>query len=429
MNQIRTQIQLRNDSKENWASTNPKLGKGEIGIELDTNLFKIGDGIQQWNDLKYANDVPEIDFSGVTNSYTEAETLEGLADGKVVGDVGIVKTLIGGDKYSYSCYIWNGTAWKAADGNYNAENVYFDEDLITTVAIGNVGLVGGQAELKTTGKNLKDLWQMLYVKEDTTFTATKPTVTVSGADKVKYIEIGKSMTADISVSFEDGSYPYGYTTEAGEEQNDASTTVNNGTTGSVATKYNLTAGGVAVEPNTEGGNTFSVDSGVKTAKASMSVVGSADYSDGYVPVSNLKKMYPSKKITAGTTTGVSKELYRWYVPMWYGFRYSANVVADPSKVTADVITSLTKVKDSTAYSNTVPTTSATATGAWRQFFVAVPVSYGKNKPSAKDGNNVDCSVYQAGNISVDFSGTTVAYNVFYIDNAADYGNTTVNLTW
>ena len=145
MNQIRTQIQLRNDSKENWASTNPKLGKGEIGIELDTTLFIIGDGIQQWNDLKYANDVPEIDFSKVTNSYTDAETLEGLADGKDVGDVGIVKTLIGGDKYSYSCYIWNGTAWKAADGNYNAENVYFDEDLITTVAFGNVGLVGGQA--------------------------------------------------------------------------------------------------------------------------------------------------------------------------------------------------------------------------------------------------------------------------------------------
>lgn len=428
MNQVRTQIQLRNDSKENWAITNPKLGKGEIGIELDTNLFKIGDGINLWNDLKYANDVPEIDFSKVTNSYTEAETLEGLGEGKVVGDVGIVKTLIGGDKYSYSCYIWNGTAWKAADGNYNAENVYFDEDLITTVAIGNVGLVGGQAELKTTGKNLKDLWQMLYVKEDNTFTATKPTVTVSGADSVKYIQIGSSTTADISIVFEDGSYPYGYTTEEGEEQNDATTTVNNGTTGCSATAYNLTAGGVSVSPKTEGGNIFTVDSGVKTAKATVSITGSADYSQGYVPVSNLKKMYPSKRIGASTTSGVTKELYRWYVPMWHGFRYSTNVVADPSKVTADVITGLSKIKDSTAYAQTVPT-KATATGAWRQYYVAVPASYGKKKPSAKDGNNVDCSVYQAGNISVDFNGTTVAYNVFYIDNAADYGNTTVNLTW
>jgi hypothetical protein len=37
-----------------WADLNPVLGKGEIGIESDTNLSKIGDGSTQWNDLPYA---------------------------------------------------------------------------------------------------------------------------------------------------------------------------------------------------------------------------------------------------------------------------------------------------------------------------------------------------------------------------------------
>lgn len=36
-----------------WAQLNPILGKGEIGIESDTNLSKIGDGATAWNELKY----------------------------------------------------------------------------------------------------------------------------------------------------------------------------------------------------------------------------------------------------------------------------------------------------------------------------------------------------------------------------------------
>jgi hypothetical protein len=41
------------------------------------------------------------------------------------------------------------------DGNYNAENVYFDEDLITTSAVGNITLTNGSATIAAAGKNLK----------------------------------------------------------------------------------------------------------------------------------------------------------------------------------------------------------------------------------------------------------------------------------
>jgi hypothetical protein len=47
------QIQLRNDTAANWSSTNPILAQGEMGIETDTRLFKIGDGVNTWSELQY----------------------------------------------------------------------------------------------------------------------------------------------------------------------------------------------------------------------------------------------------------------------------------------------------------------------------------------------------------------------------------------
>lgn len=52
---LKTKILLRNDTKAQWATVNPVLGKGEVGIESDTRLFKFGNGTTAWNDLKYAD--------------------------------------------------------------------------------------------------------------------------------------------------------------------------------------------------------------------------------------------------------------------------------------------------------------------------------------------------------------------------------------
>lgn len=47
-------IQQRRDTKARWEQFNPILLEGEIGYVLDDpNLYKIGDGIHNWNDLKY----------------------------------------------------------------------------------------------------------------------------------------------------------------------------------------------------------------------------------------------------------------------------------------------------------------------------------------------------------------------------------------
>lgn len=52
-----TRMQQRRGTAAQWISTNsgsgPVLNAGEIGVELDTNKFKIGDGVNHWVDLPY----------------------------------------------------------------------------------------------------------------------------------------------------------------------------------------------------------------------------------------------------------------------------------------------------------------------------------------------------------------------------------------
>ena len=47
------QVQLRRGTAAQWASINPILLQGELCVELDTEKFKIGNGISAWNSLPY----------------------------------------------------------------------------------------------------------------------------------------------------------------------------------------------------------------------------------------------------------------------------------------------------------------------------------------------------------------------------------------
>ena len=60
-NNVKATLILRNDSAEMWASKNPKLARGEVGIEIDTGLVKVGDGVTNFNDLDYINTHTNVD--------------------------------------------------------------------------------------------------------------------------------------------------------------------------------------------------------------------------------------------------------------------------------------------------------------------------------------------------------------------------------
>ena len=46
-------IQIRRDTAANWASVNPVLAQGEMGLETDTERMKLGDGVTAYNSLNY----------------------------------------------------------------------------------------------------------------------------------------------------------------------------------------------------------------------------------------------------------------------------------------------------------------------------------------------------------------------------------------
>lgn len=60
------QIKLRRSTAAQWTAGNPVLGEGEMGIEKDTSLFKVGDGTTFWNDLPYGGLQGETGVTGST---------------------------------------------------------------------------------------------------------------------------------------------------------------------------------------------------------------------------------------------------------------------------------------------------------------------------------------------------------------------------
>ena len=47
------QIQIRRDTTSNWETTNPVLADGELGLDTDLNMLKVGNGVDSWTELSF----------------------------------------------------------------------------------------------------------------------------------------------------------------------------------------------------------------------------------------------------------------------------------------------------------------------------------------------------------------------------------------
>ena len=98
------------------------------------------------------------------------------------------------------------------DGNYDADNVYFDDDILVTAPIGTIQtLTNGQATLAAKGKSLSAVLSSLMAERKNP-TATNPYAAIeltNNGNKNYLVEIGTDVTPQWRTSFNNGFYTYG----------------------------------------------------------------------------------------------------------------------------------------------------------------------------------------------------------------------------
>ena len=71
-NSVKVTLQIRHDEAADWTTRNPVLAAGEYGLETDTFLIKVGDGVTDWHHLRYLNklDASYFNWDHETNQIT-----------------------------------------------------------------------------------------------------------------------------------------------------------------------------------------------------------------------------------------------------------------------------------------------------------------------------------------------------------------------
>ena len=396
---IDTRIQVLNDTAKALADHGTAIPKaGEIVYENDTRKMKIGDGKTSYADLKYFGGDSAKHFDVVANVGEEdvAAILRVVGDAEIhIGDTAIVKRTIINDKISHTAYVYNGTNWAACDGNYRADNVYFDDDITYTVAIGTLAKPSGSAKFAAKGKNVEQVLSTLMAQEQNP-SKSNPAVSFSNQGGFGTFEIGTTKNLTYTAALSAGSYTYGPDT------------------GITAQSWSVSCTGVAGTKTTATG-TFE---NVVAESNSKRIVATAQYGDGAIPVTNLGNPYEAGQIKAGSATANSYEFkgvrYMFWGPM--------------TEDTALNSASIRALSHKEAAANKTLTTFGAGAGA-KKVVVAVPAGYKVTKvimPSALNADVTALFVKQGTQIQVNGAENyaATAYDVYVYQPASiDAGET------
>lgn len=374
MAQIKTRIALRNDSTANWeANSDVVLMKGEMGVEFTDageTKMKLGDGQKTWAQLDYFGGESDVHQAQVY----QADLAEGEDDIAAItrvvgenalfeGDMAIVKSAIG-EVTTYTAYVYNDSKWQAMNGNYNANNVYFDKDLFTTKEIGYITLENGSAHIPSTGKNLTDTWEQIFVKEQNP-TVTQPAVSFAQVTTGSF-EVGTSVTPSYDAKMSAGSYSYGPAT------------------GLTAKSWNvnLRKGNTSVQNKTTAKDIFTAI--VLADGDSYTINAEASYDDAAVPVTNKGNAYAAGQIKAGKVSKTSGTI-SCYRNTFYG------TTANKDSLDSPTIRALNKTGKALKAGDSV--TIALPVGAIRVVF-AYPATL-RDITSVKDVNGLNAEIVSA----------------------------------
>lgn len=307
---LNVKLLLRNGLSAEWETSSRILGKGELAWASDTGEFKIGDGEHTWKqitrtykDFESVQSAIDTAVAGLSKTnVTEIDVGRGvnhqdhLPTGAAKGDIAIVREVISGDKKQYTAYVYTGSAWAAMDGNYDAENVYFAEDLTFTANIGVLQVPGsGSGKISAAGKNVKEVLSSILAKAQDP-TVTPPSVSIK-LNEAGAKEVGTSITPSYSVTFNKGKYQYGPDT---------------GITATYAVSD------TASHTATDATGTFEAFTVGDSTNYKVSVT--ATHTEGAIPKNNLGSEVPAKKIAAGTKSADSSAVTGYRNSFWGGVK-------------------------------------------------------------------------------------------------------------
>lgn len=395
---LNTRIQVLNDTAEALKAKGSAIPKaGEIVYEYDTRKMKIGDGTTTLENLKYFGGEAAQNFEAIpTSEETDVQAITRVAASAELhnGDTAIVKRVITGDKTSYTAYVYDGT-WKAMDGNYRADNVYFDDDITYTVAIGTLSKPSGSAKFAAKGKNVEQVLSSLMAQEADP-SKSNPAVSFSAQGGFGTFEIGTKKNLTYTAALSTGSYTYGPAT------------------GIAAQTWEVSCTGVTEKKTTATGSFENV---VAEATAKK-ITAKATYNEGSIPVTNLGNPYPAGKIAAGSASKDSDILQGVRYMFW-------------GPVTDDVELNSANVR-ALAHKQAQGTGTLDTFGAGKgakKVIVAVPAGCKITKvlmPSALNADVTALFVKQSATVNVEGAEgyTAAAYNIYVYQPASiDAGET------
>ena len=371
---LNTRIQVLNDTAEALKAKGSAVPKaGEIVYENDTRKMKIGDGTTTLEKLKYFGGEAAQNFEAVpTGEETDVQAITRIVASAELhnGDTAIVKRTIANDKISYTAYVYDG-AWKAMDGNYSAENVYFDKDLTYTANIGVKTVpASGSGIIAAEGKNVKEVLASILAEEKNPG-KTNPAVSFSAQGGFGTYEIGTKKNLTYTAALSTGSYTYGPAT------------------GITAESWTVKCTGVEDALATATGSFENV---VAEATAKK-ITATATYGEGSIPVTNLGNQYPAGKIAAGSASANTNSLVG-VRHMFYGVVKSADFELNSANIRS--------LKHEEAKAKTISTFTA-GEGAVK-VIVACPAGHNVTKvtlPSAMGADATADFVKQAGTVAVE----------------------------
>ena len=364
---LKTVIQVRRDTTANWLINKDVVPKaGEPCLDTDLHMVKYGDGVTTYENLPFTGGTGGGDFSHYEGVREEGENdnavinrvLGELEATPIDGDIFVIKTVISGDKVSYSAFVYDGEVWAAMDGNYNAENVYLASNLTITANIGVQEIdSSGSKTLDTAGKNIKQVLDLIMAEEKNP-SITQPSVSVSSS-QVKASEAGTNVTPSYTASLNPGKYEFGPAT------------------GITAQSWSVTLDSQTLTTNSGTFTQIQV-----TDSTNLRISATATYGDGAIPKTNLGNNYESGKIVAGNKSGQTGAI-TGYRQIFYGVR------TETTPIDSAVVRSLTPTNKAAA-GMTINSLKAGA-GA-KQFVVAVPQSSALKIKSANITSSLNADV-------------------------------------